>query len=178
MARRRTKRTRSRRRSSRSLPPISLRLPRMPQLEQRDLDLIGLGLVAMAAFFAFVFYLGWDGGKVGGAVGDAFRFLFGGVAYLVPLVLLAAGALLLLGPMLPSVKPFRAGGICVLAALMLGLAGGLFGLGPAQPPRHGFMHPEYFRHHGGVVGEALYWTAKTLVQRFGAYIAFLFLLAA
>src|SRR2546421_1588265 len=178
MARRRTTRKRSRGRSSRAIPSISLRMPRMPELQQRDLDLIGLGLVALAAFFAFVFYLGWDGGKVGGALGDASRFLFGGVAYLVPVVMLGAGALLLLGPMLPSVRPFRAGAICVLAALMLGLAGGLFGLGPAQPPRHGFMHAEYFRHHGGVIGEVLYWSAKTLIQRFGAYIAFLFLLTA
>src|SRR5437588_226968 len=178
MARRRTTRKRSRGRTSRAIPSISLRMPRMPELQQRDLDLIGLGLVALAAFFAFVFYLGWDGGKVGGALGDAFRFLFGGVAYLVPLVMLGAGALLLLGPMLPSIRPFRAGAICVLAALMLGLAGGLFGLGPAQPPRHGFMNPDYFRHHGGVIGEVLYWSAKTLIQRFGAYIAFLFLLAA
>jgi DNA segregation ATPase FtsK/SpoIIIE, S-DNA-T family len=157
------------------MPPISLR---MPQLEQRDLDLIGLGLVALAAFFAFVFYLGWDGGKVGGALADGFRFLLGGAAYLVPLLLLGAGTLLVLGPMLPSVKPFRAGGVCVLGALVLGLAGGLFGLGPAHPPRHGFMHPEYFRHHGGLVGEVLYWTARTLVQRFGAYIVFVFLLVA
>ncbi|TML80398.1 MAG: DNA translocase FtsK [Actinobacteria bacterium] len=175
MARRRSNRRRSRRRPSRALPRIALR---MPQLEQRDLDLVGLGLVALAAFFAFVFYLGWDGGKVGGALADGFRFLLGGAAYLVPLVLLGAGTLLVLGPMLASVKPFRAGGACVLAALVLGLAGGLFGLGPAHPPRHGFMHPEYFRHHGGLLGEVLYWTAKTLVQRFGAYIVFVFLLAA
>src|SRR5437763_12456509 len=109
MARRRTPRKRSRRRSSRALPPISLR---MPELEQRDLDLIGLGLVALAAFFAFVFYLGWDGGKVGGALADAARFLFGGVAYLLPLVLLGAGTILVLRPMLPSVKPFKAGALC------------------------------------------------------------------
>src|SRR5437660_3140815 len=181
MARRRTTKKRSKRRSprsTRSLPPISLRIPRVPELQQRDLDLVGLGLVALAAFFAFVFYLGWDGGKVGGALADGFRFLLGGAAYLVPLVLLGAGTLLVLGPMLASVKPFRAGGACVLAALVLGLAGGLFGLGPAHPPRHGFMHPEYFRHHGGLLGEVLYWTAKTLVQRFGAYIVFVFLLAA
>ena len=175
MARRRSNRRRSHRRPSRALPRIALR---MPQLEQRDLDLVGLGLVALAAFFAFVFYLGWDGGRVGGALADGFRFLLGGAAYLVPLVLLGAGTLLVLGPMLASVKPFRAGGACVLAALVLGLAGGLFGLGPAHPPRHGFMHPEYFRHHGGLLGEVLYWTAKTLVQRFGAYIVFVFLLAA
>src|SRR5437763_16244145 len=172
LARRRTPRKRSRRRSSRALPPISLR---MPQLEQRDLDLLGLGLVALAAFFAFVFYLGWDGGKVGGALADGFRFLLDGAAYLVPLVLLRAGTLLVLGPMLPSAKPFRAGGVCVLAALVLGLAGGLFGLGPVHPPRHGFMHPEYFRHHGGLAGEVLC-SAATLVHRRGGAIIFFFLL--
>ncbi|MFL5782851.1 MAG: DNA translocase FtsK 4TM domain-containing protein [Thermoleophilaceae bacterium] len=157
---------------------VELRMPKLPELEQRHLDLIGLGLVALAAFFAFVFYLGWDGGKVGGALADVFRFLLGGVAYLVPLVLLATGTVLVLRPMLPSVKPFKAGGICLILALMIGLAGGLFGLGPSHPPRHGFMHPAYFRGHGGVFGEALYWGLATLVQRFGAYIAFVFLLAA
>jgi S-DNA-T family DNA segregation ATPase FtsK/SpoIIIE len=153
-------------------------MPRLPELEQRHLDLIGLGLVALAAFFAFVFYLGWDGGKVGGALADAFRFLLGGVAYLVPIVLLTTGTLLVLRPMLPSVKPFKAGGVCLILALMIGLAGGLFGLGPANPPRHGYMHPDYFQHHGGVFGDALYWALKTLVQRFGAYIVFVFLLTA
>ncbi|HKP92171.1 MAG TPA: DNA translocase FtsK 4TM domain-containing protein, partial [Thermoleophilaceae bacterium] len=155
-----------------------LRLPQLPELQQRHLDLIGLGLVALAAFFAFVFYLGWDGGQVGGALADVFRFLLGGVAYLVPLVLLATGAVLVLRPMLPSVKPFKAGGACLILALMIGLAGGLFGLGPADPPRDGFMHPAYFEHHGGVFGEALYWGLETLVQRFGAYIVFVFLLTA
>ena len=170
MARRRTPKKRSKRSS---LPSI-----RLPELGQHHLDLIGLALVAFAAFFAFVLYLGWDGGRVGGAFADALRFLFGGVAYLVPLVLLATGALLLLGPMLPSVKPFKAGGICLLIALMLGLAGGLFGLGPSNPPRHGFMQLDYVRHHGGVFGDLLYWGVKALVQRFGAYIVFVFLLLA
>src|SRR2546423_3297490 len=143
MARRRTTRKRSRGRTSRAIPSISLRVPRLPELQQRDLDLIGLGLVALAAFFAFVFYLGWDGGKVGGAFGDAFRFLFGGVAYLVPVVMLGAGALLLLGPVLPSIRPFRAGATCVLAALMLGLAGGPFRPRPPPPPAPGFLNPPH-----------------------------------
>jgi S-DNA-T family DNA segregation ATPase FtsK/SpoIIIE len=153
-------------------------LPRLPELEQRHFDLIGLAMVALGAFFAFVFYLGWDGGKVGGAFGKAFVFLFGGVGYLIPIVLFAAGAVFVLRPMLPSVNPFRAGGICLLTALMLGLAGGLFGLGPANPPRHGWMKPHYFEHHGGAVGEALYWVASTLFQDVGAHIIFVFLLLA
>nr|MDQ3935900.1 DNA translocase FtsK 4TM domain-containing protein [Actinomycetota bacterium] len=181
MARRpasRSKRTGGRRKKS-ARPRVALpALPRMPELEQRHLDLIGLGLVALGAFFAFVFYLGWDGGKVGGAFADVFVFLFGGVGYLVPVVLFAAGAVLVLKPMLPSVNPFRAGGACLLAALMIGLAGGLFGLGPDQPARDGWMQPDYFEDHGGAVGEALYWVASTLFQDFGAHIIFLFLLLA
>jgi S-DNA-T family DNA segregation ATPase FtsK/SpoIIIE len=94
MASRRTpkkgSRTRSRRRSR--LPSISLHAP---ELERHHVELIGLALVALAAFFAFVFYAGWDGGSVGGALADGARFLFGGVAYLLPLVLLAAGAIVL-----------------------------------------------------------------------------------
>src|SRR4051794_41911401 len=88
---------------------VELRMPRMPELEQRHHDLIGLGLVALAAFFAFVFYLGWDGGRVGEALADGFVFLLGGVAYLVPVALFGAGAILVLRPMLPSLRPFKAG---------------------------------------------------------------------
>src|SRR4051795_1097623 len=73
-------------------------LPRLPHLEQRDLDLIGLGLVAAGVFFAAVFYLGWDGGKVGEACAEGFRLLFGGVAYLTPVALFGAGAVLVLRP--------------------------------------------------------------------------------
>jgi S-DNA-T family DNA segregation ATPase FtsK/SpoIIIE len=148
----------------------------MPMLEQRHLDLIGLGLVALAAFFAFVFYLGWDGGKVGEAMADGFVFLFGGVGYLAPIALFGAGAVLVLKPMLPSVRPFKSGAACLLLGLMLGLAAGSFGLGPEVPPRDGFMRPEYFREHGGATGDALYWVARTLFQDFGAHILFVFLI--
>ena len=64
----------------------------LPRLEQRQWDLIGLGLVAFAAFFACVFYLGWAGGEVGEAMADGILFLFGGVGYLAPVALFAAGA--------------------------------------------------------------------------------------
>jgi S-DNA-T family DNA segregation ATPase FtsK/SpoIIIE len=150
----------------------------MPHLDQQELDLIGLGLVALAAFFAFVFYLGWDGGKVGKGLGDGFIFLFGGVGYLAPVALFGAGAVLVLRQVLPTVRPFRAGAVCLLTGLMLGLAAGSFGLGPNQPPRVGWFHPEYFKHHGGLVGDGMYWVTKTLFQQFGTDILFLFLMAA
>src|SRR3954447_23657580 len=169
--------TRARRAAPRRQPP---RLPKLPslKLEQHQLDLIGLGLVALAAFLAFVFYLGWDGGKVGEGLASAFVFLFGGAGYLVPVVLFGAGAVLVLKPLLPSVRPFRSGAICLMLALMLGLAAGSFGLGPDHPARDGFFHAPYFRDHGGVVGEALFFVSKTLFSSFGAHIIFVFLMLA
>src|SRR3954468_11558827 len=169
--------TRARRAAPRRQPPTLPKLPSL-KLEQHQLDLLGLGLVALAAFLAFVFYLGWDGGKVGEGLAHGFVFLFGGVGYLVPVVLFGAGAVLVLRPILPSVRPFRSGAICLLLALMLGLAAGSFGLGPDHPARHGFFHADYFRDHGGAVGDALYFVAKTLFSSFGAHIIFVFLMLA
>ena len=124
-------------RARRSSRPSAPTLPRLSdiKLEQHQLDLIGLGLVALAAFMAFVFYLGWDGGKVGEGLASGFVFLFGGVAYLTPVAMFCTGAVLVLKPLLPSVKPFRSGAICLLLALMLGLAAGSLGLGPDHPAR-------------------------------------------
>jgi len=162
-----------RRRAKRS----SFARPRLPRPEQRHLDVIGLGLVALAVFMAFVFYLGWDGGQVGEGLADGLVFLFGGVAYLLPVAIFGAGALMVLGPMVPSVRPWGTGAACLLTALMLGLAAGSFGLGPDEPTRDGaFGRPDFFREHGGAVGEALFWLVRTLVQEIGAHILFLFLL--
>ena len=47
---------------------------------------------------------------MGEALAEGLIFLFGGVGYLAPIALFAVGALLVLRPMLPSVRPFRPGG--------------------------------------------------------------------
>jgi S-DNA-T family DNA segregation ATPase FtsK/SpoIIIE len=177
MASRRPTKKKARGRRSRAFSDV-LRLPRMPHFDEQQLDLIGLALVALAAFFAFVFYLGWDGGKVGETLADGFVYLFGGVGYLVPIAMFGAGAVLVLRQVLPSVRPFKAGSACLLGGLMLGLAARSFGIGPAHPARHGYFKPEYFKHHGGAVGDAMYAVTKTLIQQFGTDILFLFLMAA
>jgi S-DNA-T family DNA segregation ATPase FtsK/SpoIIIE len=174
MASPRRSKGRSRRRRARaSWPPFEL-----PQLDQRQWDLIGLGLVAFAAFFASVFYLGWNGGQVGEALADGILFLFGGVGYTAPIVLFATGAVIVLRPMLPAVHPFRTGALCLLLALMLGLAAGSLGLGPGEAPRDGFLDAAYLREHGGLVGEGVYEGVSTLFSDVGAHLLFVFLLIA
>src|SRR5919197_1063518 len=163
MASRRSRRRRGRR-ARRLLPSM-----RLPVLEQHHLDVIGLGLVALAVFFATVFYLGWAGGEVGEAMADGILFLFGGAGYLAPVALFAIGAILVLRPVLPSVRPFRTGGLCLAAALTLG---------PDHAPRDGFLDPGYLRHHGGLIGESLFWVVSTLFSTAGAHILFVFLLIA
>jgi S-DNA-T family DNA segregation ATPase FtsK/SpoIIIE len=175
-SRKRTKGKRRRRASRRSGP--SLPRATLPRLQQHQLDLIGLALVAFAAFFACVFYLGWAGGQVGEAMADGFLLLFGGAGYLVPVALFGTGAVLVLRPMLPAVHPFRTGALCLGAALCLGLAAGSLGLGPGDTPRHGTFDAEYLRTHGGLVGEALFYGVRTLFQEVGAHILFVFLLLA
>src|SRR5437763_6588140 len=89
-------------RKSRRRPPTLAerfalpRLPKLPPLEQRHMDVIGLALAALSIFFGLVFYLGWDGGKVGEALATGFIFLFGAVADLLPVALFGWGTLLVL----------------------------------------------------------------------------------
>jgi DNA segregation ATPase FtsK/SpoIIIE, S-DNA-T family len=166
-------RRRKRRRSRGLVPTLAL-----PQLEQRHWDVIGLALVAFAAFFACVFYLGWSGGRVGEAMADGFLFLFGGLGYLTPVALFAVGALIVVRPMIERVHPFRTGAACLAAALLLGVAAGSLGLGPGDTPRDGFLDADYLRRHGGLTGEVLFWTSSTLFSEAGAHILFVFLLLA
>src|SRR5919109_5583386 len=172
MASRRS-RARGRRRTRAWWPTV-----RLPELEQRHWDLIGLGLVAFAAFFACVFYLGWAGGRVGEAMADGLLFLFGGLGSTAPIVLFAVGAFLVVRPVMPSTHPLKAGAVCLGAALTLGLAAGSFGLGPGDTARDGFLDPDYLEHHGGLVGESLFWLSGKLFSEAGSHILFVFLLLA
>jgi DNA segregation ATPase FtsK/SpoIIIE, S-DNA-T family len=166
----------SKKRKPRARRRSPLAWPGLPKLEQRELDLIGLGLVAGAIFFAFLIYLEWDGGEAGTWAVDGLRRLVGAVHYGVPVALLASGAILVLRPMLPAVRPFRSGGLCLFAALALGLAAGTLGLGPGGEAIR--WDPGWVRPRGGVVGEGLYWGVSTALGVVGAHIVALFLFLA
>jgi S-DNA-T family DNA segregation ATPase FtsK/SpoIIIE len=148
----------------------------MPQLDQRQLDLVGLALVAAGVFFASLIYLSWDGGAGGTRAVNGLRDLVGAVHYVVPVALVASGAILVLRPMLPAVRPFRAGGACLFAGLTLGLAAGTLGLGPGGGEVR--WDAEWVRPRGGVLGEALYWGLSSALGSVGAHIAALFLFLA
>ena len=129
----------------------------LPKLEQRQLDLIGLGLVGLALFFAFLVYFSWDGGRAGSEAVEGLRWLLGAAHYLVPVALAAAGAILMLRPVLPAVRPFRAGAICLFGAVTLGLSAGTLGVGPGGT-RPEWWDPVWVKTRGGMVGD--YLTAK------------------
>ena len=160
----------------RSKPRARRSAPQLPKLEQRHFDVIGLGLVATAIFFAFVVYLGWDGGQAGEGAVDGLQVLLGAGHYVVPAALMAAGAILVLRPVLPAVRPFKAGAVCLFAAVSLGLAAGTLGIGPGGGPVS--WEPEWVKPRGGIVGEGLYYGVSTALGDLGAHTIALFLFTA
>jgi len=143
-------------------------LPR--EIEQRHLDLIGLGLLAAALYLGFVLYAGWDGGLGGDGLEVALTWSGGAVAYAVPMLLAGCGLALVVKPLIAYPGTINAGAILLVAGLLLAFAAGTAGLGPDQPARTASFDPGFFTTHGGVLGEALYWASTTLFQRVGAHI--------
>src|SRR4028119_1182810 len=71
-------------------------------LEERRYDLIGLALVALSVFFAFVIWLGWDGGRVGGGAVDGLKWLVGEDHHVAPVVFMLVGSLVFMRSSLPA----------------------------------------------------------------------------
>jgi DNA segregation ATPase FtsK/SpoIIIE, S-DNA-T family len=82
-------------------------------------ELVGLGLVAVGLFLAVVVYLGWDGGQVGGWIADGLRDVVGYATYVLPVGLVALGALMVGRSALVDVRPFRTGILIAAAGLLL-----------------------------------------------------------
>jgi hypothetical protein len=91
-------------------------------LEQRHLDLIGLGLIAIAVYLGCVLYVGWDGGPVGDSLKRALTDATGRVAYLVPIAVAVWGAGLMMRPMIKAPGAFNAGAVLLVASLLLAFA--------------------------------------------------------
>ena len=132
-------------------------------LEERHYDLIGLALVALSVFFAFVIWLGWDGGRIGGGAVDGLKWLVGEDHHVAPVVFMLVGALVFMRSSLPAVGPIRTGLALLFFSSVIWLARG----------------PEAPEEAGGNVGEGLHHILATGLGSIGADIvaAFLFLAA-
>jgi S-DNA-T family DNA segregation ATPase FtsK/SpoIIIE len=153
------------------LPRLALRSP-----SPVERDVLGLGLIALGVFMAFVLYGDWNGGGAGHALAVAFGWLLGRARGLVPLALCAGGGALVVGGVLADLRPLRGGAICLFASLTLALAAGTFGISSAPVRGQAHWTPGFLEAHGGAAGEALYLASHRLVQDVGVDILVIFLL--
>jgi S-DNA-T family DNA segregation ATPase FtsK/SpoIIIE len=142
---------------------------------QRRLDLAGLGCIALAVYLGYVLYLGWNGGAVGSGAETGLEYAVGAGAVVAPVGLGLAGLGLILRPLLPSPRSVAVGVAAIVAGLLLALAAQTAGLVPGGT-RAELFDPDFFPHHGGALGEVLYWASTTLFQRIGAHIIAVLLL--
>src|SRR5947208_12947366 len=84
-------------------------------------ELWGLGFVALGLFLGAVLYFGWNGGYVGGWLGDGLQRLIGVATYGLPVALTVLGGLMVTRSDLVDVRPFRAGLVVLAAGLMITL---------------------------------------------------------
>jgi DNA segregation ATPase FtsK/SpoIIIE, S-DNA-T family len=164
-----------RRGGARRRPAAKGRSRTSPEVMQRRLDLAGLCCIGLAVYLGYVIYLGWNGGAVGNGSQTALDYAVGAGGVVVPVALGLAGIGLILRPFLPSPKSVAVGVAAIAAGLLLALAAQTAGLGP-EGVRKGLFDPNFFPHHGGGVGEVLYWATTTLFQRLGAQIIAVLLL--
>ena len=139
------------------------------EARQRRLDLIGLGMVAIAVYLGYIVYLGWDGGKVGRLTADGLSYAVGAGKVLIPIALAAGGLVLVLRPVLGERRYPGIGIAVLLAGLLLALAAQTAGI-VATPTRHGVFQSDFITAHGGGVGEGLYWATNSLLGRIGAHL--------
>jgi DNA segregation ATPase FtsK/SpoIIIE, S-DNA-T family len=156
-------------------------LPRLPVLDQRGRDVLGLALVALGVFMGFVLYGGWDGGRAGHGLAVALGWVLGKARVLAPLALVGAGGMLLLDQALMARRsllgdPRAIGAACLFAAATLALAAGTLGVSSHAAHGDAAWTSAYLQSHGGVVGEGFYQLAHKLVQDVGVDILVMFLL--
>ena len=152
--------------------------PRLPELEQRQLDLIGLGLIALAVFFAFLVYGGVDGGRAGDWTLDSLRWLLGAVHYGVPGRAdgrrrdprAAPGAAR------PCGRSARARSACSPRSASAWRPARSGSAPTARGPASGT--PSGCARAAGMAGEALFWATSTLLGNVGAHIVAVFLFLA
>ena len=158
-----------------------LRALRPRELDQRTRDVVGLVLLALGTYLALVLYGGLAGGGIAHALASALGWVFGRARVLAPVGVLAAGALLLLRPLvserrlaredmtvedLARAEPRVAGVACLALAATIALAAGTAGVSAGGTG----WSSRFLQARGGIVGEAVYAPARHLVSDAGVTI--------
>jgi DNA segregation ATPase FtsK/SpoIIIE, S-DNA-T family len=142
-----------RKRKSKLRPRVPSRVKKTRKKQSRPRnehpELWGLGSAALGLFLGAVLYFDWNGGYVGGWLGDGLDRLVGGAMYVLPVALVVLGALTVTKSSLVDVRPFRTG----LAVLGFGL---MITLGKDQGGYAGQLL-------GGAVGVAIGATGSLLL---------------
>src|SRR4051812_17051760 len=92
-----------------------------PRPRNQHPELWGLGAIALGLFLGAVLYFGWNGGYVGGWLGDGFHRLIGAATYGLPVALTVIGGVMVTRSALVDVRPFRAGVAVLPAGLLITL---------------------------------------------------------
>ncbi len=146
----------------------------LARLDDRQREVLGLAMMALGVFLAFVLYGGFDGGAAGSALEYGLAYLVGRARVLAPVALLGGGVALASGAVLPARRPLRTGGVTLAAAIVLALAAGTFGVSAVAHASPRWSAP-FLKAHGGVLGEALYAALHPLIQQLGVDILVVFL---
>jgi DNA segregation ATPase FtsK/SpoIIIE, S-DNA-T family len=153
--------------------------PRLPELDQRQRDVLALGSIALGVFMGFVLYGSGGspatGGHVGHGLAVALGWSVGRAKVLAPIAVVGAGGILLMRPVLPALRPLRTGSICLGSAIVLALAAGTLGVSAGPSERGTQWSLTFLQARGGAAGELLYQVAHRLVQQVGVEILVVFL---
>ncbi len=145
-------------------------------LDQRQRDVLGLGLIAIGVYLGFVLYGSSGAGGLGHSLAVGLGWGVGRARVFAPVALALAGAVLLMRPVLPAVRPLRTGATCLLTAITLALAAGMLGLSSGAAQEDDAWTSAHLQTHGGVAGESVYQLAHPLIQDAGVDILAIFLL--
>jgi S-DNA-T family DNA segregation ATPase FtsK/SpoIIIE len=149
----------------------------LPELDQRQRDVIGLALLALGIFMGFVLWGHWNGGGAGHGLAVGLGWVVGKARVMAPIALIGGGGAMLLRPVWPALRPLRTGAICLSASITLALAAGTLGVSSTEAAQEkgASWTSAFLQAHGGVAGEALYQGSHRLVQSLGVDILVVFL---
>lgn len=135
-------------------PVVAARRRGEPDISHRRFDILGVGLLALAAITLIALFLGSGTGLLGGVLHTGLRTLFGQGGWAVPFVLAGLGVTLLGGRRTVGVTHLTLG----LSLVFLALVGAF-----ARPQGGDYFDPEAVASSGGYLGAVVGWMTQGLL---------------